>query len=108
VNFQIPKRTRGEQVKQTFTRPQRMMLAGFVHSGGYDLFLEMGLFECVKFETELQNTPNGMRDEVLAAHAVSQAAWMFFQRLQNRVEAEINALEEPEPDGEGGDEVLEP
>jgi hypothetical protein len=106
VNIQIPKRSRGEQVKQALSRPQRMMLAGFVQSGGYDLFLEMGLFECVKFETELQNTPNGMRDEVLAAHALSQAAWMFFQRLQNRVEAEINALEQ-EPDEQGGDEIVE-
>jgi len=61
------------------------MLAQLALDPRYEALLDLMESACINLDTALINVPTGHPEEILGAHAVSKAAWLFFTWVQKAV-----------------------
>lgn len=61
------------------------MLAQLSIDPRYEALLDLMESACIELDTALINVPTGHPEEILGAHAVSKAAWLFFTYVQKMV-----------------------
>lgn len=71
-------------------------IAALYKSSHWQALLNVMERACISIETGLINAPVGNPDEILGAHAVTKAAWLFFQYVQKEVYSSYNRqMQEP-------------
>jgi hypothetical protein len=84
-----------------FTPEQIQQLARLSLDPGYQTLLDLMESACISIDTAMVNASPGQPEEVLGAHAVSRAAWLFFTYVQKQVVYAYNSRagdsEEPAP-----------
>lgn len=73
------------------TPDQIVQLARLSLDPGYQALLDLMEASCISIDTALVNASPGQPEEVLGAHAVSRAAWLFFTYVQKQVAYAYNS-----------------
>lgn len=73
------------------------MLAQLAMDPRYEALLNVMERACIHLDTALINVPTGEPEQILGAHAVSKAAWLFLIYVQKQV---LNASYTRTPDDE--------
>lgn len=68
-----------------FTPEQIQQLARLSLDPGYQTLVDLMEAACISIDTAMVNASPGQPEEVLGAHAVSRAAWLFFTYVQKQV-----------------------
>jgi hypothetical protein len=78
--------TRTLRVTEVRVDPERERLLAELYKMNYwEALLDEMEASCIQIETCLIDAPIGDPEEILGAHAVTKAAWLFFQHVQKKV-----------------------
>jgi hypothetical protein len=71
--------------EEAIPKEERAHLAALYNDPRYLALVNLMERSCIAIDTGLVNAPVGNPEEVLGAHAVSKAAWLFFVFIQKAV-----------------------